>query len=156
MEISQRPGCYVWNPFPQPRETVSWTGACGGGKAQGTGTLTWADDGGVLQTNTGGRLVDGEKNGHWVIRDANGVVTEGPYVDDEPNGHWVIRDADGDVAEGPMVDGERNGHPGSSAAVRSSMKAPMSMASETASGSSRMEGETLELSTLYRNGERVR
>ena len=77
--------------------------------------------------------MDGEKNGHWVIRDANGAVTEGPYVDDEPNGHWVIRDADGDVAEGPYVDGKRDGL-----------------------WISRMEGETLELSTLYRNGERVR
>ena len=87
MEISQKPGCYVWNPYPQPGETVTWTGACAGRKPQGTGTITWAHDGGV-QTNTG-RFVDGEKNGHWVVRFADGAVSEGPYVDGERHGYWV-------------------------------------------------------------------
>ena len=109
MEISQRPGCYVWNPYPQPGETVTWTGACAGGKAQGTGTLTWAHDGGV-QTNTGGRLVDGEFNGHWVMRDEEGVVSEGPYVDGEKNGYWVTRLPNRQVQEGPYVGDELNGH----------------------------------------------
>ena len=108
MEISQRPGCYVWNPSPQPGETVTWTGACAGGKAQGTGTLTWAHDGGV-QPGTG-RLVDGKRDGHWVDRFASGQVQEGPYLDGEPNGNWIIRFASGEVQEGPVVDGERNGH----------------------------------------------
>ena len=40
MEVSHRPGCYVWNPNPQPDETVTWTAACPEGFAQGTGTLT--------------------------------------------------------------------------------------------------------------------
>ena len=154
MEISQRPGCYVWNPFPQPGETVSWTGACAAGKAQGTGTLTWAHDAGV-QTNTGGRLVDGEKNGHWVIRFADGDVAEGPYVDDERNGHWVIRFADGDVAEGPYIDGEQNGH----WVIRSGSfteEGPYVDGKRDGLWVTRMEGETLELSTLYRDGERVR
>ncbi|MYH31232.1 MAG: hypothetical protein F4137_20870 [Acidobacteria bacterium] len=107
MEISQRPGCYVWNPYPQPGETVTWTGACAGAKAQGTGTLTWAHDGGV-QRNIGGRLVDGEFNGHWVLRDEEGS-SEGPYVDGEKNGHWVIRFADGNTMEGPYVNGVEHG-----------------------------------------------
>ena len=108
MEISQRPGCYVWNPYPQPGETVTWTGACAGGKAQGTGALTWDHDAGA-QTSTG-RLVDGKFNGHWVTRDEEGTVSEGPYVDDERNGHWVVRLANGQVQEGPYLDGEPNGH----------------------------------------------
>ena len=37
MEISQRAGCYVWNPFPATDETVTWTGACAGSFAQGNG-----------------------------------------------------------------------------------------------------------------------
>ena len=108
MELSQKPGCYVWNPNPQPGETVTWTGACAGGKAQGTGTLTWVHDAGA-QTSIG-RLVDGEYNGHWVLRLASGQVQEGPYLDGEPNGHWVVRFASGEVQEGPIVDGEQNGH----------------------------------------------
>ena len=34
------PGRYVCNPFPATAETVTWTGACTGSFAQGTGTLT--------------------------------------------------------------------------------------------------------------------
>jgi hypothetical protein len=50
MEISQRPGCYVWNPFPAADETVTWTGACVVGFAQGTGTKTWIVSGTVTET----------------------------------------------------------------------------------------------------------
>ena len=77
-------------------------------------------------------MVDGERNGHWVIRDADGDVAEGPFVDGEQNGHWVIRSGSF-TEEGPYVDGKRDGL-----------------------WVTRMEGETLELSTLYRDGERVR
>ena len=131
MEISRQPGCYVWNPNPQPGVTVTWTGNCNGGLAQGAGTLTWVWDG-KRQTNTGrlhdgrwdghvvvrfpdgqvdeGPVADGMKNGHWVEREPNGEVREGPYVDGQRNGHWVIRRAGGTVEEGPYVDGDRIGH----------------------------------------------
>ena len=56
-----------------------------------------------------GRYVDGERNGHWVERDADGGVFEGPYIDGKRNGHWVNRYADGLVWEGPWVAGERHG-----------------------------------------------
>ena len=108
MEIAQKPGCYVWNPNPQPAERVTWTGECAGGLAQGAGTLTWTSDG-SQQTETG-RLQNGKHNGTWVIRLANGSVQEGPLVDGEPNGTWILRFASGTVEEGPLVNGERNGH----------------------------------------------
>ena len=28
IEVSNRPGCYLWNPNPAPEETVTWSGAC--------------------------------------------------------------------------------------------------------------------------------
>ena len=34
-------GCKVWNPRPAPGETVSWTGYCKGGFADGKGVLEW-------------------------------------------------------------------------------------------------------------------
>ena len=55
MEVANRPGCYVWNPNPQPEETVTWTGGCSGGFAEGSGSLAWAF-GGTEQVATGGRL----------------------------------------------------------------------------------------------------
>ena len=108
MEIAQKSGCYVWNPNPQPAESVTWTGECAAGLAHGAGTLTWTSDG-SQQTETG-RLQNGKHNGTWVIRLANGSVQEGPLVDGEPNGNWILRFASGTVEEGPLVNGERNGH----------------------------------------------
>ena len=108
MEISQQPGCYVWNPGLALGATVTWTGPCAGSLAQGTGTLTWMWNGN-RQTATG-RRQDGMNAGHWIIRYADGGVSEGPFVNGEGNGHWIIREADGTVSEGPFVDGERNGH----------------------------------------------
>ena len=107
-EISRQPGCHVWNQNRQPGSVVTWTGECAGGLAQGTGTLTWVwDDNRETLT---GRLQGGKHTGHWILRHADGGVSEGPYVNSERNGHWVIRRADGTVSEGPFVDDEENGH----------------------------------------------
>lgn len=43
--ITTDKGCRLNNPSPQPHETVSWTGACRNGYADGFGTLTWFQDG---------------------------------------------------------------------------------------------------------------
>ena len=107
-EISRRPGCYVWNQNRQPGSTVTWPGQCTGGLAQGTGTLTWVWD--DNQEALTGRLQDGKHTGHWILRHADGGVSEGPYVDSERNGHWTHRFADGTIAEGPYVDDEMHGH----------------------------------------------
>ena len=104
MEVSQRLGCYVWNPNPQPGETVTWTAECAGGLVQGTGTLRWAHDEG-WQTQIGHK-VDGKPDGHVIVRDEDGTVWEGPYVNGERNGHWVWRDPNGNVEERRYVNGE--------------------------------------------------
>ena len=39
MELSNQPGCYVWNPYFFPGEAMTWTGECDGDFAQGPGTL---------------------------------------------------------------------------------------------------------------------
>ena len=106
MEISGRTGCYVWNPGLQPGATVTWTGECIGGLAQGLGTLAWVWDGGNEQTDIG-RLQDGRHNGDWVIRLSDGGVAEGPVVDSKLHGDWVIRYPDGRVTEQRFENGER-------------------------------------------------
>ena len=107
MEISEQPGCHLWNRELPPGATATWTGDCAGGFAQGPGTATWVWDGN-RQAATG-RLVDGKMNGHWVIRWADGTVDEGPFVDGEENGHWVWRHPNGNEAEGSYVDGKSHG-----------------------------------------------
>ena len=76
MVVSGRPGCYVWNPNPQPGETVTWTAECAGGFAQEMGTLTWSYVGGQQTGN--GHLRDGKTDGtwHWVDRSADGTLIE--------------------------------------------------------------------------------
>ena len=111
MEVSQQPGCYVWNPGLALGATVTWSGACAAGLAQGTGTLTWLWDGNRRMDT--GRLADGKQNGHWVARQPDGTVAEGPTVDGAWNGRWVWRYADGydaEEAEGPYVDGKMHGN----------------------------------------------
>ena len=107
MAVSSRSECYVWNHGLEPGATVTWTGECVGGFAQGTGTLTWTVSEGI-QTDTG-RLEEGQWVGHWVIRFADRTVAEGPFVDGQRTGRWVERYAAGDVAEGPFVDGKLHG-----------------------------------------------
>ena len=111
-EIGNIPGCYLWNPQFNEKETVTWSGSCVDGKASGTGHVTWRYKVyGQSKTGTGeGPYVDGRKHGHWVWRYANGIVDEGPYVDGRKHGHWVERPADGTVAEGPYMDGKEHGH----------------------------------------------
>ena len=108
MEVSQQPGCYVWDSAFLLGATVTWSGACAGGVAQGTGTLTWLWDGN-RQMGTG-RIVDGRRTGHWVARQPDGTVAEGPTADGAANGRWVWRYANGNVWEGPYVDGKMNGN----------------------------------------------
>ena len=116
MQVYQRPGCYVWNGGLALGATVTWTGECGGGVAQGAGTLTWAWEGN-RRTDTG-RLVDGKPHGHWIERYPNQEssphgwdVLEGPYVDGMMHGHWLLRaTTSGSASEGPFVDGQQTGH----------------------------------------------
>jgi len=95
MEIAGRPGCYLWNPVPQDDETVTWTGECSNGLAQGIGRTTWYEDHEV-SSMWESRRVDGKGNG-WAVgrgRDDDGGswLREACFVNDEwrnsgPNGY---------------------------------------------------------------------
>ena len=37
--------CKVWNPNPEPNESVTWTGPCKDGYANGKGILFWTENG---------------------------------------------------------------------------------------------------------------
>ena len=116
MQVYQRPDCYVWNQRLELGATVTWTGECAGGVAQGAGTLTWTWNG--IQRTDAGRVVDGRPHGHWVLRYPNQEssphgwnVLEGPYVNGMAHGHWLLRaTTSGRTSEGPLVDGQQTGH----------------------------------------------
>ncbi len=109
MAVANHPECYVWNPSLQPDETVTWTGECAGGLAQGTGTLNWVSNSDRSTSESTGFLQEGQRHGDWVLRFADGTVEEGPYVEGKMHGDWVERWADGTVHEGPYVEDQRHG-----------------------------------------------
>lgn len=109
MEVAGRRGCHVWNVSLQAgAATATWSGGCAGGRAQGTGTLTWSWDG--KQSTGTGRLVDGKRHGNWVELNEHGTASEGRYLGGEEHGGWTIRSADGSVQEGSYRNGKRHGH----------------------------------------------
>ena len=115
METENQQGCYLWNPnLASNDETVTWSGECSAGLAQGPGARPWHytdDDGNPTSATSSGELRDGEMHGHWTHRDAHGWVEAGPYVGAKRHGHWTMRFEDfGGVTEGPYVDGKMHGH----------------------------------------------
>ena len=98
MELANQPGCWRWNPYPQPGETVTWSGGCTDGKASGKGEETWRfrKDGEWKTSGGRGELRGGKTHvGHWIGRSSSGEVWEGPYVDGKRHGLWVRRGSDG-------------------------------------------------------------
>ncbi len=73
--------CKVWNPEPQPNESVTWSGECKDGFASGRGTLSWTENGKpdvVYQ----GDYANGKRNGHGVMITPDGNHIEGEWVND--------------------------------------------------------------------------
>src|SRR5438552_2455362 len=60
-----RTGCRVWNPYPEPNETITWSGQCQNGFAQGHGVLQWFQDN-RPSGRSEGEWRDGKRNGHGV------------------------------------------------------------------------------------------
>ncbi len=108
-DVANKPNCRVWADCYVPDQTVTWSGTCSGGFADGQGTLGGSEG---EQTHTGtGAYSNGKRHGRWVLRYASGQVEEGPFVDGKRHGRWVVRFAKGILAEaeGPFVDGEMFG-----------------------------------------------
>jgi len=123
-----RTGCKLWNPYPQPRETVKWDGPCKGGIANGPGVAQWLQDGKVLDrteaehrngrpegrglsfdkdgNRTEGEFVGGELNGRGIITLANGARVTANYVAGKMQGRGVIISTDGHKIDADFVDGE--------------------------------------------------
>ena len=120
--LTDQPECYVWNPILEKDETVTWTGECSDGFAQGMGTLIhnyirWENDDAMGRTKTEeiGQLQNGKKHGHWVES-----FTGSTTYKDTGNKYQSLS-----VAEGPIWRARDTGI-GSLIVIRSYMKkAPM-------------------------------
>jgi MORN repeat protein len=117
-------GCKVWNPHPQPGESVHWVGMCANGFAHGPGAAQWfrnslpfeADEGewrAGRQAGYGsqvwpsgrydGELVDGEPHGRGVMI-VQGARYEGDFRNGKPNGAGTFTNGKGSI-QGMWTDG---------------------------------------------------
>jgi hypothetical protein len=125
--IADSRGCKVANTFPRPGETITWSGRCKDGYADGEGVLQWFLDG-KQDDRFEGQLVMGWAEGRGTLAKADGSkyaggwkhsMQEGSGRYDAPNGSWYdgewkngmpngkgeYRRADGKAFIGEWVDG---------------------------------------------------
>jgi len=104
--IADKSGCQVWDPNPQLNETVSWSGGCRNGLAEGAGSVEWSKDGKRIETDNGlwrgGKQV-GKGMQNWPIG-----RYEGDLADGLPNGQGVLT-FEKFRYEGEFRDGKPNG-----------------------------------------------
>jgi hypothetical protein len=103
-----RTGCRIWNSSPEPGSSVSWSGRCVNGLAEGPGILQWFIDG-KPGSRFQGELREGLLNGRGYYQFANGSRYDGEYLDDMRNGRGVFTHPDGESYEGTWRDGLPNG-----------------------------------------------
>ncbi len=98
--------CFVWTRGSGD-ETLTWTGKCKQGIAQGQGTLTytWPEE----HVAGEGKLVNGKQDGYWVWRVSNGIKEEGKYTHGQRIGRWRFTWPDGSTGEGAMLGDDLNG-----------------------------------------------
>jgi len=129
--IADKRGCKVANPFPRPGESITWSGECKDGFAQGQGVLQWyvngqeddryegnldkgwAEGRGVLTRGDGGKY-DGEwkqsiQHGNGRFEAPDGSWYEGQWKDGKPHGQGQYRRPDGKIFIGVWIDGVYEG-----------------------------------------------
>ena len=74
--------CKIWNPAPQPDESVTWSGSCENGLASGQGVLRWTLNG-KPDVEFDGVYRNGKRNGHGILITPDGNRVEGVWVNDE-------------------------------------------------------------------------
>ena len=125
IELSNQTGCYVQLPTPHATSyvsflardnagTLTWTGGCVEGLAQGTGTLEWAVDVSFPIWKHTGHLQAGKYHGEWEEDHTFGPSAgyydgSGSYVEGVRNGQWHEYYGKGFSQSGPYVKGKRHG-----------------------------------------------
>ncbi len=106
-EISNHPGCYLWNPLPREGFSANWSGECSDGFAEGRGEVgwQWSDS----SSTDSGLLQGGQREGCHVINWSSGDRSEGFFMNGERHGNWRISFGDGSRGEGPYVSGDKHG-----------------------------------------------
>jgi hypothetical protein len=97
-------GCATTNPFPNPSESIRWSGACADGKLEGRGTLVWYRNGVETERNDGTFRL-GEMEGYAVTRYPDGNVVHGQYRQGQRHGSFMTVRAGGEYVSASYADG---------------------------------------------------
>ncbi len=102
-------GCRVWNYQPEGQETISWSGPCVGGVAEGHGLLHWFSSG---QSNGAfeGDMKAGRPEGRGIQTYGSGDRVEGEFHDGRVEGKGAYVFANGDRYIGDFRKGEFEGY----------------------------------------------
>ena len=104
--IAENQPCQLYNPEPEPAETVTWSGGCVDGKASGEGRWVWRSSEGNSVYDGGVR--EGKAHGYGTFTTADGDRYEGKWRNDEPHGHGIHVYSDGSRYEGEWRNGQPN------------------------------------------------
>ncbi|WP_426954908.1 hypothetical protein [Muricoccus radiodurans] len=109
--VDARTGCWVWNPSPKPGETVTWSGACPNGPAEGEGEGEWrhVENGVPWVELYSGNLRDGRLDGRGSVASPDGTGYQGDWRNARPHGRGVALLPRGVRYEGEFRDGNRSG-----------------------------------------------
>lgn len=98
LTLDNRQGCTVWQEEPLAGgATVSWSGKCEDGRANGEGILTiawpnlWHRGSDSVHE---GEIKDGKRTGHWVLRHSF-LTEQGEYRQGQRIGPWEISSPSG-------------------------------------------------------------
>jgi len=101
-------GCRIRAANPNPKLTISWSGPCVDGLADGDGTLK-SFNGGALELEYTGTVKKGVLDGRGRITFAGGETYEGDIRDGALDGRAVYTWPNGDRYEGDYRQGRRTG-----------------------------------------------
>lgn len=112
--IQTSDGCKVYNPHPVKNETITWSGECVDGYANGEGTLTWFKKGAKNQEYSG-QMKRGQPHGRGKYDYLDGEIHEGEYVKGDLEGHGRViernnKDSITYYFEGEFKDGSPQGY----------------------------------------------
>jgi hypothetical protein len=107
--VDLRTGCRVWSAEPNPRQTITWSGACPSQLAQGQGVLRYFENG-RASSRYEGELRDGKANGAGVFFQVDGARYDGAWRDGKRDGSGVFSWGSGNRYEGEWHDDRQNGH----------------------------------------------
>lgn len=101
-------GCKVWFSHPRSSMTITWSGACRDGKANGKGILQIQND----RKDYGrfkGDLLDGKLHGFGKYVSERGYTYEGQFKNSKKDGQGKFIWADGKIYDGLYQDDKRSG-----------------------------------------------